>query len=101
MRAIEEDASSPLCDDLLHGLQGKRKERHRGAQCNDPGSDKGSQFAEEVEIDFQFNRVKRDVHDLQTTHACWSVVTIAGVAAKGLREAHNDIARFAERRVDG
>src|SRR5712691_85023 len=100
MGAIEEDVSAPLCDDVADGLDGEGEERHRGAKSYHPGTHQRGNFAEEVEVHFKFDRIERNVNDLQTTYSRRPVDTIAGMASERLGDAHNDITGFGQRRVD-
>src|SRR2546423_12820915 len=100
MGAIEEDASAPLCDDVADGLDGKGEERHRGAKSDYPGAHQGGNFAEEVKVHFKFDQIERNVNDLQTTHPCRPVDTIAGMTTKGLSDAHDDVTGFGESGID-
>src|SRR6266567_2068149 len=100
MRAIEEETTSPLGDNLLHLLQREREERHGGPQRDQPGEDERRYFAEEVKIHLEFDGIEGNVHDFQAAYACRTIMAVARMAAEGLREAHDDIARFGERRVD-
>src|SRR5436309_15709368 len=100
MGAIEEDVSAPLCDDVADGLDGKGEERHRGAKSDDFGAHQGSNFAEEVEIYFKFDRIERNVNDLQTMYSCRPVDTVAGMTSERLGDAHDDVAGFGQRRID-
>src|SRR5205807_7330443 len=70
------------------------------AQRDYPGAHQWSNFAEEVEINFQFNRIERNVHNLQTTHPGWTVDTVAGMTPERLRDAHYDITGFCQRCID-
>src|SRR2546421_10197469 len=100
MGTIEEDVAAPLCDDVVDGLDGKGEERHRGAKSDDFGAHQGSNFAEEVEIYFKFDRIERNVHDLQTTYSCRPVDTVAGMTSERLSDAHNDVTRFGQRCIN-
>src|SRR5437588_11639451 len=100
MGAIEEDVSAPLGDDVADGLDGKREERHRGAKSDRFGAYQGGNFAEEVEVHFKFDRIERNVNDLQTTYSRRPVDTVAGMTTERLSDAHNDITGFGQRRID-
>ena len=100
MGAIEEDVSAPLCDDVVDGLDGKGEECHRGAKSDDLGAHQRGNFAEEVEIHFKFDRIERNIHDLQTAYSRRPIDTIAGMTTERLSDAHDDITRFGQRCID-
>src|SRR5260221_13075271 len=100
MRAIEEETTSPLGDNLLHLLQREREKWPGGSQCDQPGAHERRYFAEEIKIPLEFDGIEGDVHDLQTAPPCRAVAAVAGVATERLRQAHNDVAGLGERGVD-
>src|SRR6266480_917972 len=100
MGAIEEDVSAPLCDDVADGLDGKGEECHRGAKSDHSGAHQGGNFAEEVEVHLKFDRIERNVNDLQTAYSCRSVDTVAGMTSERLSDAHDDVTGFGQRRID-
>src|SRR5437588_12482031 len=100
MGAIEEDVPAPLCDDVADGLDGKGEERHRGAKSDHFGTYQGGNFAEKVEIHFKFDRIERNIHDLQTAYSRRPIDTIAGMTTERLSDAHDDVTRFGKRRID-
>src|SRR2546421_6996505 len=96
MCSIEEDVPTPLCDDVADGLDGKGEQRHRSPQRDHFWAYQWGDFAEEVKVNFQFDRVKRDIYNLQTTYPGWPIDTVTGMPPERLSNAHNDIARFAQ-----
>src|SRR5437763_17166476 len=100
MGAIEENVSTPLRDDVPDGLDGKGEECHRGAKRDDFGAHKRGNFAKEVEIHFKFARIERNVNDLQTAYSRRPIDTIAGMTTERLSDAHDDVTRFGQRRID-
>src|SRR6516225_6762544 len=100
MRSIKEDAPTPFSDDIADSLERKGKQGHRGSQRDYLGSNKWRNFAEEVEINYQLNWIKRDVYDFQATNPCRPVDAVARMTSEGLSNAHNDIARFSQRSID-
>src|SRR5437588_13015059 len=97
MSAIEEDVPSPLCNDVADGLDGKRKLRHRGSQCDHFGAHQWGDFAKEVEVNFKLDRIKWDIYDLQTAYTGWSVDAVAGMPSTGLRTAQDDVTVISQR----
>src|SRR5436309_2404566 len=83
MCSIEEDVPTPLCNNVADGLDGKGKQRHRSPQRDHFVAYQWGDFAEEVKVNFQFDRVKRDIYNLQTTYPGWPIdrVTAARTAS--------------------
>ena len=100
VRAIEEETASPPGDHLVHLAQWEREECHGGTQRDQLGAHKRGYLAEEVEVHFEFDGIERDVHDLEAAHTRRAVAAVTRVAAEGLGQAHDDIARFSKCRVD-
>src|SRR5436305_5978914 len=100
MGAIEENVSAPLCDDVPDGLNGKGEERHRGAKSDHFGAHQGGNFAEEVEVHLKFDRIERNVHDLQTAYSRRPVDAVAGMTPERLSDAHDDITGFGQSGID-
>jgi hypothetical protein len=59
-----------------------------------------SNGSERVQVHRQLDRVHRNVVDQQAAHACRTVLPVAGVSTERLRDTHDDVARFSQRRID-
>src|SRR5947209_14972733 len=94
MSSIKEDVAIPLCNDVANGPDGKGEQGHRGTQSDHPGAHQRGYFAEEVKVNFKFDRIERNVNDLQTTYPCWPVDTVAGMPSERLGDAHDNVARL-------
>src|SRR5258708_22252894 len=99
MGSIEEDVSAPLGDDAADGLDGKKEQRHRGSQRDHLGAHQRGNFAEEVEVNFKFDRIERNVNDVQTTYPRRPIDTVAGMTPERLSNAHDNVTRFGQRRI--
>src|SRR5579872_5994105 len=82
MCAIKKDRAAPLRNNVMDCLERKWKERHRSAQCHKFRTYQRRYLAKKVKINFEFNRIKGNVYNLQATYSCRSIVTVAGMSAQ-------------------
>ncbi len=101
MRPVEEQLAAPIGQDVAHLLHGEGEEGHRRAQGDQLRPNQRGHAPEQVEVDGQLLRVHRHIDHLQAAHAGRAVGPVAGVTAKGLGDAHDDVARLGQRGVDG
>src|SRR5262245_42776024 len=100
MRTVKIDRATPLGNDLTHLANGEGKESHRGAERHHFRADEARRLCEKVEVYFQLDWIDWQVDDLEPTHACWTVHSIARMSTDWLGKAHDDVTRQGHRRVN-
>ena len=98
---IKEDRASPFSDNLMHGLNRKWEEGHGSSQRDHTWSNQRGYLTEEVQVHFEFNRIKGNIDDLESSYTGRPIDAITGVTSDGLRHAHDHVSRLGKGSIHG